>query len=88
MNNFFFSYYTATCQLVRSNTPSESDSSTMFHLPLFSLNQQQPELSFCRHDSTAFAFQNLSNQTGMKGILKTTARSTSNLLSTFEGMKA
>ncbi|CAF3440821.1 unnamed protein product [Rotaria sp. Silwood1] len=47
--------------------------------------QQQTDLSFHRHDITNSAVQNWSNQSGMKGILKTTtAPSICNLLSTTE----
>ncbi|CAF3018794.1 unnamed protein product [Rotaria sp. Silwood2] len=75
----------SSCQLVRSNIQMESRNSTMFQSPIFNLSSQQTDLSFHRHDITNSALQNLSNQSGMKGILKiTTAPSIGNLLSTTE----
>ncbi|UJR37939.1 hypothetical protein I4U23_030624 [Adineta vaga] len=72
-----------SCQLLRTNTQSESDTSTMFQLPLLNLSQQQPELSSRRYDSMSSRSQSVSNQSGTRGILKITAPSVSDLLSTF-----
>ncbi|CAF4830530.1 unnamed protein product [Rotaria sp. Silwood1] len=75
----------SSCQLVQSNIQMESRNSTIFQSPIFNLSQQQTDLSFHRHDITNSAVQNWSNQSGMKGILKTTtAPSICNLLSTTE----
>ncbi|CAF1083476.1 unnamed protein product [Rotaria sp. Silwood1] len=75
----------SSCQLVRSNIQTESRNSTIFQSPIFNLSQQQTDLSFHRHDITNSVVQNWSNQSGMKGILKTTtAPSICNLLSTTE----
>jgi hypothetical protein len=49
----------------------------MYQLPLFNLSQQQPEL-----------LSNMTNQSGTRGILKISAPSISNLLSTFDGKKS
>jgi hypothetical protein len=77
----FIDSYLASCQLLRSHTPSESDNSTMFQLPLLNITHQQVELSSHRTTSA------LSNQSGTRGILKITAPSMSNLLTTFESEK-
>ncbi len=78
----------ASCQLVRSNIRTESDNSTMFQLPLFNLSQQQqPELSSRRYDTISSRSRSLSNQSGTRGILKISAPSISDLLSTVEGRK-
>jgi hypothetical protein len=53
----------------------------MFQLPLLNMSHQQPEFSSHRTTST------LSNQSGTRGILKITAPSISNLLTTFESEK-
>ena len=58
----------------------------MFQLPLFNISHQ-PEFPSHRYDTMNSAFQTLSNQSGTKGILKITAPSMSNLLSTFDGEK-
>jgi len=58
----------------------------MFQLPLFNLSQQQqPELSSRRYDTMSSRSQSLSNQSGTRGILKISAPSISDLLSTVEG---
>jgi hypothetical protein len=76
----------ASCQLLRSNTQSEIGNSTMFQLPLFNLSQH-PDILSHRYDTMNSGLQTLSNQSGTKGILKLTAPSTSNFLSTFDGDK-
>ena len=53
----------------------------MFQLPLFNITHQQAELSTHRTTSA------LSNQSGTRGILKITAPSMSNLITTFESEK-
>jgi hypothetical protein len=53
----------------------------MFQLPLLNLTHQQQELSSYRTNSA------LSTQFGTRGILKITAPSISNLLTTFESEK-
>ncbi len=78
--------FLASCQLLRSNIRTESDNSTMFQLPLFNLSQQQqPELSSRRYDTMSSRSQSLSNQSRTRGILKISAPSISDLLSTVEG---
>jgi hypothetical protein len=58
----------------------------MFQLPLFNLSQQQqPELSSRRYDTISSRSRSLSNQSGTRGILKISAPSISDLLSTVEG---
>ncbi|CAF3588391.1 unnamed protein product, partial [Adineta steineri] len=72
-----------SCQLLKSNTQVESANSTMFQLPLFNLSQQQPlELSSRRYDTINSTSHSLSNQSNTRGILKITAPSVSDLLST------
>jgi hypothetical protein len=56
----------------------------MFQLPLLNLTHQQSESLSQRTNS---GVQSLSNQSGTRGILKMTAPSISNLLTTFESEK-
>ncbi|CAF4424055.1 unnamed protein product, partial [Adineta steineri] len=79
----FKNFILASCQLLKSNTQVESANSTMFQLPLFNLSQQQPlELSSRRYDTINSTSHSLSNQSNTRGILKITAPSVSDLLST------
>ena len=81
------SIYLASCQLLKSNVETQSETSTMFQLPLLNLSQQQSELSSRQYDSMSVRSQSLSNQSGTRGILKMIAPSVSDLLSTFGGKK-
>lgn len=85
-NETLFFFYLASCQLLRSNLQTESRSSTIYQSPLFNVRLNQPELSFHPHDLTANGSQSVSNQSGIKGILKIpSVPSICNLLSTFDG---
>ncbi|CAF3741360.1 unnamed protein product [Rotaria sp. Silwood1] len=75
-----------SCQLVRSHIQAESRNSTILQSCIFNFSQHQPEVSSHRHEFITTGSQNLSNQSGMKGILKTKAPpSICNLLLTFDG---
>ncbi|CAF4483084.1 unnamed protein product [Rotaria sp. Silwood2] len=74
-----------SCQLVRSYIQAESRNSTILQSSIFNFSQHQPEVSFHRYEFITTGSQNLSNQSGMKGISKTKAPpSICNLLSTFD----
>lgn len=75
----------ASCQLLPSNTHNETENSSMFQLPLLNFSHQhQPEFSSYRQETARSISQPLSNQSGTRGILKITAPSLSNLMSTFD----
>jgi hypothetical protein len=88
MKAMILMFNVASCQPVRSHIQTESRNSTSLQSSIFNFSQHQAEVSFHRHEFITTGSQNLSNQSGMKGILKTKAPpSICNLLSTFDGIK-
>ncbi|CAF3630057.1 unnamed protein product [Rotaria sp. Silwood1] len=85
MKAMILMFNVASCQLPPSHIQAESRSSTILQSCIFNFSQHQPEVSFHRHEFITTESQNLSNQSGMKGILKTkVSPSICNLLSTFD----
>ncbi|CAF5158495.1 unnamed protein product, partial [Rotaria magnacalcarata] len=73
--------FKASCQLVRSYIRKLNPEILQYY-------KHQLDLTFRRHEFTTIGSQNLSNQSEMKGVLKTTAPlSIYNLWSTFDGKR-